>query len=161
MTRTFLSVDAATAVTIADRAFDAIVQRCRDAGGVETGGVLIGRYTEWLDRAIVVEAAGPPRDSRQGPRAFWRGVAGLGRLLRERWRTSHTYYLGEWHFHPFMSAQPSSTDLDQIRAFAADPAYQCPRPVLVVVGGDPATAPEVEVVVVEGGAVVRRAPAGP
>lgn len=127
---------------------------------METGGVLIGRYTEWRDRAIVIEALGPPRDSRFGPFAFWRGLSGLRRQLTARWTESGTYYLGEWHFHPSMSADPSGTDLDQMRTFASDPNYRCPKPLLVVIGGDPKANIEITVSVIDAGSVLRLAPAG-
>jgi integrative and conjugative element protein (TIGR02256 family) len=155
--RTFLSPDTTTAVTIEDAPYRAILEQCVASGQTETGGILIGRYNDWRDRAIVVEATGPPRDSRRFRLAFWRGFGGLSRLLENRWKTSQTYYLGEWHFHPLILARPSQTDLDQMRAFAIDPAYRCPRPVLIVIGGDPGN-PEVEVAVIDGAEVVRLTP---
>jgi hypothetical protein len=159
--RRFLSADETVAVSIGDEAWTSIVERCTSAGRRETGGVLIGRYTEWRDRAIVIEATGPPRDSRFGPFAFWRGLRGLRRLLKVRWTESRTYYLGEWHFHPFMSPDPSAIDLNQMRVFAADPDYRCPKPVLLVIGGDPTIDPKVTVSVVDAGdSVLRLAPTG-
>jgi hypothetical protein len=135
-------------VTLEDAAHQEILGRCRAAGGSETGGILIGRYSDWRDRAIVIEATGPPGGSRRSRLAFWRGFRGLTTLLLSRWTEAGTHYLGEWHFHPFLPAHPSKTDIDQMRAFANDPAYRCPRPILVVVGGDPA-APSIEVAVIE------------
>lgn len=155
--RNFISADAAIAVTIQDAAWDLIVERCAAAGRTETGGVLIGRYTEWLDRVVVLEATGPPSDSRFWPSAFWRGLRGLRRLLAKRWK-SGLHYVGEWHFHPFVSAQPSRMDVAQMRAFAEDNHYQCPRPILVVIGGDPAGDPEVAVAVIDGDALLRLEP---
>jgi Prokaryotic homologs of the JAB domain len=150
----FLSLDAELAVSVGDEAWASIVERCMAAGRSETGGILIGRYTRWRDRAEVIEATGPPRDSRFWPFAFWRGLRGLRAILATRWEESGTYYLGEWHFHPCMSAEPSGTDLTQMRRFAADPAYRCPKPVLVVVGGDPSVAAEVTVSVINGDEVL-------
>ncbi len=65
-----------------------------------------------------------------------------------------TYYIGEWHFHPFMSPVPSGTDLRQIRAIARDRDYQCPVPILIVVGGDPSADPLMVVSVVDGSDIV-------
>ncbi len=158
--RRFLSADETIAVCIGDDAWTSIVERCTTAGRSETGGVLIGRYTEWNDRAVIIEATGPPRDSRFGPFAFWRGVKGLRRLFARRWKESGTYYLGEWHLHPLMSADPSGTDADQMRAFAADPEYRCPKPVLIVITGEPTAYPEVTVSVIDGGTILRLAPVG-
>lgn len=108
------------------------------AGRRETGGVLLGGYSEGLDVASVVEALGPPRDSRAGATWFHRGVAGINAALQDRWkRRTPTYYLGEWHFHPHASATPSSADLRQMREIASSGRYRCPEPILAVLGGDP------------------------
>ena len=113
-----------------------MVALCRNSGRLETGGILIGRYGDYRDRVIVSRITGPPRDSRRFPANFIRGITGLARRLRGDWRDGQ-YYVGEWHFHPYHSPNPSPTDRGQIKAFAADPSLACPRPVLIVVGGNP------------------------
>ncbi|HEX7949010.1 MAG TPA: Mov34/MPN/PAD-1 family protein [Candidatus Limnocylindrales bacterium] len=155
----YVAAEGELAVSIEDEAWLSIIEQCSAAGRRETGGILIGRYTRWRDQAHIIEATGPPRDSRFWAFAFWRGLKGLRTLLAARWRESGMSYLGEWHFHPYMSAEPSPTDLKQMRQFAGDPAYQCPKPVLVVVGGDPAQDEDVTVSVVDGDAVVPFEPA--
>jgi proteasome lid subunit RPN8/RPN11 len=106
------------------------------AGRRETGGILIGRYDAdgWM--AEVVEATTKPRGSRAGWWWFRRGNAGLRELLSARWCDGY-HYLGEWHFHPGGSSQPSGTDLHSMREISADPAYQCPEPILAIIGGRP------------------------
>ena len=151
----FLSADGTTAVSVDSGAAADILAHCRKAGRVETGGILIGRYSELGDRAVVVEASGPPRDSRRLAFAFWRGIVGLRTMLADRWRKTGHHYLGEWHFHAFSSAEPSERDLTQMAAFAADADYQCPRPILIVIGGDPANEYGVEAVVLQEGRVIR------
>lgn len=151
----FLSADGTTAVSIDNGAAADILEHCRKAGRAETGGILIGRYSELGDRAVVIEASGPPRDSRRFAFAFWRGIVGLRTLLADRWRKTRHHYLGEWHFHPFSSAEPSERHLTQMAAFAADADYRCPRPVLIVIGGDPANEYGVEAVVLQDGRVIR------
>jgi len=134
--RNFVSADAAVAVSIDESAIAAIVATCQGAGGRETGGVLVGRYSELLDQALISEATPPPADSSRFPAAFVRGIKGLSALLKLRWRR-HQHYVGEWHFHPGGSPLPSPQDLRQMRVFAAAPEHHCPRPILVVLGGDP------------------------
>ena len=124
------------AVEVEDQALDAMLVLCRNSGKLETGGILIGRYGEYRDRVIVSRLTGPPRDSRQLPANFIRGITGLARRLRGDWRDG-LYYVGEWHFHPYNSPQPSPTDRGQIKAFASDPSLSCPRPLLLIVGGNP------------------------
>jgi integrative and conjugative element protein (TIGR02256 family) len=99
---------------------------------METGGVLIGKYSTDHRTAFVTRVHGPPPDSRAGSTWFVRGVRGLQRVLREYWIRGE-YYLGEWHYHPG-APTPSSTDLKQMTTIATSHAYCCPEPVLCVVG---------------------------
>lgn len=110
---------------------------CRDAGEVETGGILIGRYTERHDCAVVDHVTGPTEDSRATRTRFRRGTAGLQKLLDRLWRRERRYYLGEWHFHPGAASEPSSVDRRQLRSIARDPGYSCPEPILLIIGGNP------------------------
>jgi proteasome lid subunit RPN8/RPN11 len=98
----------------------------------------------------LVPRPGIPEGSRP---AFIRGVIGLPARLRRLW-TSGEYYIGEWHFHPFASPTPSETDRRQIAKFAADPALECPHPVMIVVGGDPVANWRLAVVALVDGAIV-------
>lgn len=130
-----MSADATIAVSIEESAIAAILSTCRAAAGRETGGVLVGRYSELLDHAVVLEATPPPSDSIRFPTSFIRGIKGLGALFRKRWQRSE-HYVGEWHFHPRATSRPSTQDLKQMREFARAPEQQCPRPILLVLGGD-------------------------
>ena len=86
-----------------------IDQECRCSGSVETGGILVGRYTKDESTAIVTEAPPPPQDSARGRSWFHRGVAGLRGLLAKRWATElRTYYVGEWHYTPRASWNPAA-----------------------------------------------------
>jgi len=118
----------------------ALLQAARAALPDETGGILIGYYTGSLRRAVIERATPPPSDSRTGPTSFYRGVKGLRGLLSKLWRrplSKRRYYLGEWHFHPGGAAIPSAQDRDQIQEIADSTDYQCPEPILLLLGGDP------------------------
>jgi integrative and conjugative element protein (TIGR02256 family) len=104
---------------------------------VETGGILIGRYTAAHDCALVTGVLGPPPDSRGGRTWFDRGVGGLQALLDRVWGQRRDFYLGEWHYHPFAAPGPSGKDYKQMNEIAATVSWKCPEPVLVIVGGDP------------------------
>ena len=116
---------------------DRLLQLCREAGTVETGGILVGRYTPKHDTAIVTDASGPPPDSNRQSRVFFRGIKGLQRLLNRLWFDKGEYYLGEWHFHPWAPANASGTDKDQLRKYSQDELLQCPEPIMLIIGGDP------------------------
>ena len=98
---------------------------------------LAGFYTTAHDCAVVTAVSRAPSDSRHGRTHFLRGVRGLQRWIDYLWRRKHHYYLGEWHFHPGGPPRPSFTDTEQMKKFAASPDYQCPEPLLVIIGGTP------------------------
>jgi integrative and conjugative element protein (TIGR02256 family) len=125
-------------VTLDHEALGELLRHCMGANGRETGGILIGVYTENFDMALVRKVTGPSPDSQAGRTWFRRGVQGLQELLLDRWRTQKDYYLGEWHFHPGALPRPSGDDGVQMRSIAQSPPYRCPEPVLVILGGDPA-----------------------
>jgi len=146
---TFVTADRHLGVVLDDEVRDRLVEHCRRAGRKETGGILIGRYSNLHDQAIVTDVTGPPKDSVRRQFSFVRGLVGVQRRLDRAWR-QRDFYLGEWHFHPFMAADPSGRDRTQIIDFSRDPAYACPEPILLVVGGDPDHDPEFQVAVVQG-----------
>jgi len=113
-----------------------ILESCRRSHPEETGGILVGYYTETLDCAVVTDASERPPDSRSGSTWFVRGTAGLQRWLDGLWRKSkRCYYLGEWHYHPGGEPEPSPTDKRQMGRIAGSSSYKCPEPVLLLVGG--------------------------
>ncbi len=123
-------------VVMAECAVQGMVGSCIEAGRKETGGILIGRLEDDGQTARIVEATPRPRDSKFGWFWFRRGTAGLGKLLEERWH-SGLHYLGEWHYHPDGSCEPSGADYVAMAAIAGDSRYQSPEPILAILGGNP------------------------
>lgn len=101
---------------------------------VETGGILIGRYSEDLSTAEITQVTGPPKDSKSGPTWFSRGIKGLKSLLKKAWCNSE-YYLGEWHFHPMGTTTPSGQDLFQMAEIANNHNYNCPEAIMIIIAG--------------------------
>ncbi len=110
---------------------------CQKSSGIETGGVLIGTYNKNHDHASVLEVTGPPPDSKRGPTTFERGTQGVAAYLGKLFREKKYYYLGEWHFHPNAAPDPSSVDRKQLEEIASTPAYKCPEPLMLIIGGNP------------------------
>ncbi len=105
------------------------------SGAIETGGILVGYYTNDKSTAIVTEALLPPKDSARGRSWFHRGIAGLSGLLTKRWDSRvRTYYIGEWHYHPASTVDPSNDDLAQMYRINIDPQYYCREPIMLIVG---------------------------
>lgn len=134
----FISVDRRYGIALPAHSVRAMLAHAHASGTRETGGILIGCYNEGNDTAIVTRADGPPPDSRASHTRFRRGVQGLTDLLGRMWtRPIRTYYLGEWHFHPFSNAERSSVDDDTMWDPELRDGFGCPIPVLVILGGDP------------------------
>jgi integrative and conjugative element protein (TIGR02256 family) len=138
MDREYRSDNRQFGVRIPGRCIETIVKLCGAAGRNETGGILIGTYNERHDCAHIMDVIPPPADSRRGRTWFARGVRGLQNLLNRLWRTERSFYVGEWHFHPFAAPIPSDQDMKQMQTIAATAASRCPEPLLFILGGDPA-----------------------
>jgi integrative and conjugative element protein (TIGR02256 family) len=132
-----ISQDARFRVTIPAAAVDRMVATWATAPLKETGGIVIGHYSEDRHTATVTRLTGPPRDSKQSRFSFFRGTRGLHPLLKRLWRTSGEFYLGEWHVHPNGPAQPSAADIAQMRSVARSSRFECPEPLLCILGGTP------------------------
>jgi len=133
----YWSRDQRFGMALPERELARMVGFCKRAKGKETGGILVGSYSEKHDCALVGSVSKAPRDSQAGPTWFRRGVSGLQRWLSKLWK-SKTYYLGEWHFHPFAAPDPSGTDISEMVGVSKDDRCKCPEPVLVILGGNPA-----------------------
>ncbi|WP_158616951.1 Mov34/MPN/PAD-1 family protein [Corallococcus exercitus] len=134
----FRSEDACFQMHLPQGLMRKLLKLCRSSTRHETGGILVGHYSQALDCARVRNVSAPPPDSARGPTWFERGTNGLQALLDRSWNSRRDHYLGEWHFHPFAAPIPSATDVRQLMAIARDPRYRCPEPLLLIVGGDPA-----------------------
>lgn len=131
------------------------------AGRHETGGIILGRYVPTHDCAEISELLPPPAGSRATPTSFHRAKEGLFALLQARWRDG-TYYLGEWHSHPFAAPTPSAADVAQLQSIATDPRYRCPEPLLLILGADLRKAPRISVhVCPRGGRLLHMPPIDP
>lgn len=131
----FKSVDKKFSVEINDILLNIIKRECVKAGNSETGGILIGGYSENNNNAIISSVTGPPKDSKKSKYGFERGIIGLCKIIDTNWNLGY-YYLGEWHFHPNSSPQPSIIDDVQMQKFAKNDLLKCPEPVLLIMGGN-------------------------
>lgn len=112
-----------------------MLNECRRAATLETGGILAGQYSKDHRTAVVTHLTGPPSDSKRGRWCLVRGLRGLREWLVALWERRVAYYLGEWHYHPGGAAVPSAQDDRQMIEIARTGSFRCPEPVLVIVGG--------------------------
>lgn len=117
----------------------------------ETGGILIGRYEDGGRLGVIEEATDRPNGSLFGAFWFGRGSQGLAELLQDRWLEGR-HYLGEWHFHPGGSPEPSGRDHRTMAGIATTPGYQCDAPLLLILGQDLNGAPRLSLQVYPRGA---------
>ncbi|AEG04144.1 hypothetical protein GOA59_28875 [Sinorhizobium meliloti] len=152
----FQAVSATVEVRLTDAALRLIEKEALASVNKETGGILIGRYENDGNVAVVTAATECPADSSSGRAWFQRGISGLTAKLRARWANGE-FYLGEWHSHPGCAPDPSSNDIRVMRSISIDASYRCPKPIMVIAG----TAREsirISVSVLENGRLIRLKP---
>lgn len=132
----FWSEDGTFGLRIESQILQNILDECEQSASNETGGILVGHYSDNLSCAVITQQSGKPDDSWSGRSWFSRGTAGLQKWLDRLWNANERrYYLGEWHYHPGGAPEPSATDRNQMTQIARDTSYKCPEPVLLIVGG--------------------------
>jgi integrative and conjugative element protein (TIGR02256 family) len=131
------TADARFGLSIDESIMDDILGLCGEAANAETGGILVGHYTQNHDWAVVTDISGPPKDSRRAHASFIRGVKGLQKWLNHIWGSKRQYYLGEWHYHPFASPEASLVDARQLKQHSENGPLMCPEPVMLIVGRNP------------------------
>lgn len=145
----YWSADRKFGAVLVPNALDDLLRHAGQAGNLETGGILMGRYNDHHDCATVDYISGPPLDSQQDRTTFVRGVKGLRAIVARFWTKERRYYLGEWHFHPGASPDPSQTDLATMAAIARDSKYACPEPILLILGGKPPQSWQIKMLVTQ------------
>ena len=131
--RRFSSADATISVEVNKDVFDSMVEACRKSPNRETGGILVGRYSNGGTIAQILEALPPTIDSVGTSSTFSRGIHGLSNELTSRWAKTGSHYVGEWHYHPLGTGQPSDRDTSQMIDFAREESMQSPVPIMMIV----------------------------
>jgi integrative and conjugative element protein (TIGR02256 family) len=133
--RTFIDSLGALRLVIEAKAITQMLRHATKCPGRETGGILIGRYSNDNAVAVVEEASPAPSDSIHAKTTFVRGTRGLRGLLSTAWDRG-SYYLGEWHTHPEADPAPSMTDDVTLGGIGTCAAMHCTNPILLVLGND-------------------------
>lgn len=104
---------------------------------LETGGILLGYWSETQTDAVVTNVVGP------GPKAIHRRCSFSPDLQFHIDETARIYtesgrrfgYLGDWHTHPGMPAYLSRQDKGTLRRIARDRKARATQPVMLILGG--------------------------
>ena len=104
----------------------------------ETGGTLVGHYSEDLREASVTRALEANIGARKQRLRFYRPSDDVDEQLARIYQESGglTHYLGEWHTHPDATPTPSSTDLSTLRGLAKSRSVATDTPFMIILGGD-------------------------
>lgn len=126
-------------VSVSDQVLQGIRDARRQAGRVETGGILVGTWDRPRKRAYVVGHYDPPPDSTFDPTGFVRGAVGVYRTLEavEASTAGNLTYIGEWHTHPpGHGSRPSSEDRVLLRWIGDVLAFSDVQPLMAIAGDD-------------------------
>ena len=113
-----------------------LFNECNLSHPYETGGILIGKYSHDQKSAHITLITKETSDSRSSFNTFYRGTEGLQDLLDRSWNENRTFYLGEWHYHPLGENRPSKQDIKEMKKIMNNENYNCPEPILIIVGRD-------------------------
>jgi integrative and conjugative element protein (TIGR02256 family) len=133
----FISDDQKFGIRIEDKEIFQILRICRAARNIEVGGIIVGTYDSKHRYALVKTISDAPPDSLKDKDWFQRGIENLQDMLNYFWDKKQCFYLGEWHFHPNNSAQASSLDIKQMQKISTSKSFNCPEPILIILGGNP------------------------
>ena len=122
-------------ITISKNVYEEMLCHCDKANPYETGGILIGNYSDDQTTANIIQVTSAPQKSKHFKYNFYRSSKGLKEVLDSLWNKGQ-YYLGEWHYHPNASAEPSNVDKKQMLKLSQDKKLNCPEPILVIIGGN-------------------------
>ena len=104
----------------------------------ETGGTLVGHYSEDQRLAFVTDALEAEIGARKERARFYRPPDDVDDQLAQMYEDSGglTYYLGEWHTHPEAAPVPSPTDLSTLRGLARSRSVATDTPFMIILGGN-------------------------
>lgn len=131
----YMSSDGSFAVSLPVTVLENMHQECLKALPNETGGILVGCYSEDLKFATISNMLGKSKNSILRRSSFTRKGQDYLQALDQLW-SENQYYLGEWHYHPLSSPSPSSRDTETMIKLSIDKGLNCPEPVLIIIGGN-------------------------
>lgn len=125
-------------VRVPEEVLDAMRRRAAEATPRETGGTLVGHYSEDNRVAFVTEALEAKTGARRNRTKFYRPPDDVDDQLARVYQESEgrTHYLGEWHTHPKMTSTPSPMDLGTLRGLARSRSVATDTPFMIILGGD-------------------------
>lgn len=124
-------------IRIDNEAYEFMQQEILKEPEVETGGVLAGSKLENGDIKVhYASAPGPNAVTKETE--FRKDVNFCQAYLDEKYRNEgvRAIYVGEWHYHPSLSNQPSNIDLASLSQISLQKEYLTIKPVMIIFSSD-------------------------
>ena len=100
----------------------------------ETGGVLLGYHRAETRDTVVTHVVGPGPQATHAPNRFEPDHEWQADEVAAHWLLDPVLeYLGDWHTHPGGTSDMSKLDAATLKAIAASPDAQQPRPVMLII----------------------------
>lgn len=124
-------------VLLTEESFVIIRREAAASGQIETGGILIGFRNE-TGNIVVVRATGPGPKAVRTEARFEKDIEYCQQQLIESSQSLGLkgQYVGEWHYHPTGTNEPSGTDIKSLAEIARQVNYATDEPVMVIVSPD-------------------------
>jgi integrative and conjugative element protein (TIGR02256 family) len=114
-----------------------LISFARNSYPQETGGTLVGHYSDDHTKAHVTEVLEAKKGARRSLRSFFRPSDKEDNQLKQIYKKTRgkIHYLGEWHSHPKASPLPSYRDETTMKQLVRDLKVAADTPLLLIVGG--------------------------
>lgn len=124
-------------IHILKEVFDFMKQESADSDDVETGGVLVG-YRNGSGEYIIVKASKPGPNAIRTKTRFEKDAKYCQEQLLDACSKlgDKGLYLGEWHYHPSGSKEPSGVDIKSLTEIAAQDNYRIDKPIMIILSKD-------------------------
>jgi integrative and conjugative element protein (TIGR02256 family) len=138
-------VDAAGTAWISKRVLASLTQIASAAAPLETGGILLGYWSESATAPVITGNIGPgPRAKHEQSRFVPDHDYQESEVAKLYYESNCTLqYLGDWHSHPGNAGYMSSTDFDTLRRIAVSRKARAPRPLMLILAYGPRWEPVV------------------
>lgn len=122
-----------TKINILKDVLDFMKRESAESGDVETGGVLIGHRND-IGEYIIVRASKPGPNAIRTKTRFEKDEEYCQKELLDAFKElgEQGLYLGEWHYHPSGSNEPSGLDIKSLTEIAAQENYRIDKPIMII-----------------------------
>lgn len=112
--------------------FTAIREQVSEHFPNETGGFLVGKYSNDSMKALVLQNLLPPKIA-SSPTSFQRETDGMEPIWNQLYKEG-LFYIGEWHSHPNGKPDYSTIDKKALTNIAMCDNVVIKRPVMLIIG---------------------------